>query len=439
MASGSDDKTVCLWDAASGTLWRKLAGHGEVVQSVQWSADGNQLASGSYSYDSYGSPHGKTCIWEVASGKLLATQPEGKNPRQSPLRSERAGLIASLSSSHSAIYLHDAASGERLRAIGGPGVWAVAWSPDETLLVSLLLDEMAQLWDTATATLRHSLGGHTGYGRLAWSPDGKRLATSGNDKVICLWDTASGALLHRLSEHTNHVKCIAWSADGKLLATGANDFTVRLWDTTNGQLMHTLSTPESHLNFLSGVWWSPNGKQLTSVAGDGRLRIWEVANGALLRTINENENFMVRELAWSADGTLLAGASWQNKIRLWEAARGKLLHQLEVQDRNVDLSADSPDKKLLAMLLPTNLVSVAFSPDQKLLVSGCQKGDVSVWSLETGAELQTFSTNLAAYELKEVAFVAAPPRAYAYGQTPYGEPEIIVSVFPLNPDDQKER
>ena len=54
LASGSDDKTVRVWDAATGQELRRLEGHGGRVWSVSFSPDGKWLASGSRMTDGAG-------------------------------------------------------------------------------------------------------------------------------------------------------------------------------------------------------------------------------------------------------------------------------------------------------------------------------------------------------------------------------------------------
>jgi len=47
LASGSDDKTIKLWNLKTGDLLHTLTGHESYVLSVAISADGQTLASGS--------------------------------------------------------------------------------------------------------------------------------------------------------------------------------------------------------------------------------------------------------------------------------------------------------------------------------------------------------------------------------------------------------
>ncbi|TRU90123.1 MAG: protein kinase [Microcystis novacekii Mn_MB_F_20050700_S1D] len=65
LASGSVDKTIKIWEVATGKQLRTLTGHSDSVRSVVYSPDGRYLASGSWD--------DTIKIWEVATGKQLRT------------------------------------------------------------------------------------------------------------------------------------------------------------------------------------------------------------------------------------------------------------------------------------------------------------------------------------------------------------------------------
>jgi WD40 repeat protein len=65
VVSGSDDRTVRLWDAATGAALQTLEGHSDWVSSVAFSPDGKQVVSGS---------HDRTVrLWDAATGAALQT------------------------------------------------------------------------------------------------------------------------------------------------------------------------------------------------------------------------------------------------------------------------------------------------------------------------------------------------------------------------------
>ncbi|WPJ60419.1 hypothetical protein SMAC4_13266 [Sordaria macrospora] len=67
LASGSGDRTIKIWDPASGSCLQTLEGHGYSVRSVAFSPDGQRLASGS--------DDETIKIWDPASGSCLHTIP----------------------------------------------------------------------------------------------------------------------------------------------------------------------------------------------------------------------------------------------------------------------------------------------------------------------------------------------------------------------------
>jgi WD40 repeat protein len=62
MATGGDDRTVILWDTATGKARHTLKGHDLTVTSLAFSSDGVLLASGS--------GNASVVLWDVRTGKL---------------------------------------------------------------------------------------------------------------------------------------------------------------------------------------------------------------------------------------------------------------------------------------------------------------------------------------------------------------------------------
>ncbi|KAK5246711.1 hypothetical protein LTR20_007355 [Exophiala xenobiotica] len=155
VASGSDDKTVRVWDVATGEYQHQLEGHSDLVTSVVFSPDGSRVASSS---------HDDTVrIWDVATGECQH-QLEG----------------------HSS------------------GVTSVVFSPDGSRVASSSDDDTVRVWDVATGECQHQLEGHSdGVTSVVFSPDGSRVASGSYDKTVRVWDVASGTELLCYDTHTS--------------------------------------------------------------------------------------------------------------------------------------------------------------------------------------------------------------------------------------------
>ncbi|KAI9034767.1 WD40 repeat domain-containing protein, partial [Aspergillus affinis] len=66
IASGSNDKTIKLWNAATGEQRQTLEGHSDSVRAVAFSPDGRTIASGSYD--------GTIKLWNAETGEQRQTK-----------------------------------------------------------------------------------------------------------------------------------------------------------------------------------------------------------------------------------------------------------------------------------------------------------------------------------------------------------------------------
>ncbi|MBI1762291.1 MAG: TIR domain-containing protein, partial [Acidobacteria bacterium] len=280
LASGSADKTVKLWDVASGQERATLKGHGARVWSVAFAPDGRTLASGSADMT--------VRLWEVASGRKLLEFKGHKDNVNSVAFAPDGRTLAS-GSWDGTVKLWEVASGRELRELKGHRavVTAVAFAPDGRTLASGCGDDAVKLWEVASGRELREFKGHSdGVSAVAFAPDGKTLASGSWDKAVKLWEVASGRKLRDFKGHSDDVSSVAFAPDGKTLASGSwntgrpflfgTDITIKLWEVASGRELREL---KGHSARVSAVAFAPDGKTLASGSEDRTVKLWEVANG----------------------------------------------------------------------------------------------------------------------------------------------------------------
>ncbi|MDR2111577.1 MAG: hypothetical protein LBQ62_00485 [Candidatus Accumulibacter sp.] len=172
--------------------------------------------------------------------------------------------------------------------------------------------------------------------------------------------------------HSQSVRDLLISPDGKLLVSiGIEEKTVKLWSLPDGALVKTL---EAHPNSVRLVAIGPDGKALasSSVGSIESLKLWSLPDGAPIKTPENNLN--INSIVFSRDGKLLA-EGWDNKINVWSLPDGKLVKTLEGHESSV--------------------LSIAISPDGKLLASGSEDRTVRLWRLPDGVLMKTLNMHRA--------------------------------------------
>ncbi|KAJ9136831.1 Pfs, NACHT and WD domain-containingprotein [Pleurostoma richardsiae] len=355
VASASYDKTVRLWDAATGEVRQTLEGHSASVIAVAFSPDGKTVASASYDET--------VRLWDAATGEARQTLKGHSNTVSAVVFSPDSKTVASVSNDNT-IRLWDAATGEARQTLKGHRytIIAVAFSPDGKTVASVSYDSIVRLWDVVTGEARQTL---EGYGAsviaVAFSPDGKIVASASNDNtIIRLWDVTTGKARQTLKGHGNTVSAIVFSPDGKTVASASFDCTVRLWDAATGKARQTF---KGHSNTVNAVAFSPDGKTVSSASNDSTVRLWDVATGKTWQT-PKGHSKTINAIVFSPDGKTVASASDDNTVRLWDAATGKARQTLKGHSLSIN--------------------AVAFSPDSKTVASASYDKIVRLWDAATG-------------------------------------------------------
>jgi len=195
----------------------------------------------------------------------------------------------------------------------------LAFSADGSLLAAATgitgLRGMAQLWDATSGHRLAQFGGHNDIlYAVAFSPDGSLLATAGYDRDIKLWNLGDTSLVRTFSGHNGAVYDLAFSPDGTALASASGDQSVKLWRVADGERLDTLGQPEGE---QFAVVFTPDGRHVLSAGADKRIHLWRflskkkpAINPLLVsRFAHEDEvtQLVVRQgtaISASADGTV---------------------------------------------------------------------------------------------------------------------------------------
>ena len=290
-------------------------------------------------------------------------------------------------------------------------VFAVAYSPDGSMIAAGTGKGEIQLWRTSDGRPLHSYQGHNRTVKsVTFSPDGTQLASAGEDGTVRLWNVpdistfaSSVAPMTRILQgHEGRVTTVAFHPDGRTLASGSVDQTVRLWDVATGEMKAIL---RGHEHWVWALAFHPNGVTLASGGFDRTIRLWELATEKTSSILREHEDF-VCGLAFSGDGTQLASSSFDGMVRLLDTATGQTVQVLQEPNNDLNCLAMSSNSACLAWDgdnstvqiwdLSNNrmqhvlrghdgdILSLAFSPDGQSLVSGGSDQSVAIWDMPTG-------------------------------------------------------
>jgi WD40 repeat protein/tRNA A-37 threonylcarbamoyl transferase component Bud32 len=178
LITGSDDKTIRLWDVGTGREVQRFSRHTAAITALAFVAHTNHFASASKDQT--------VRLWDIRSGLEIE--------------------------------LFDAHAG---------AVLDIAVSADGKRLASGHFDTILRIWDIATAREVGQCVGHKQMvSAVAFTPDGERLLSAGQDQTLRLWDLATYKDLACASCHTAGINALSVSPDGTRVVTAGADKTL---------------------------------------------------------------------------------------------------------------------------------------------------------------------------------------------------------------------
>ncbi|AFY88115.1 protein kinase domain-containing protein [Chroococcidiopsis thermalis] len=267
-ATGSDDRTVKIWDANSWREIRSLEEHLDWVYSVAIGNDNQTLVSGS--------KDNTVKVWNLNTGREIKTLRGHKSYVNSVAISPNGQKIASASYDKTA-KIWDLKTGKNITLTGHTAeVLTVAISPNGQKLVTGSGDKTMKIWDLNHNPVKElrTLRGHKGaVWSVAISPDSQKLYSVSDGTTIAVWNLNTGRAIRTIAGHTADINLVAVSPDGQTIATCSDDRTIKLWNVISGA---ELATFKGHTAAVWAVAFSPDGRTLVSTSEDKTVKVWRV-------------------------------------------------------------------------------------------------------------------------------------------------------------------
>lgn len=323
LATGSEDKTIVLWDVKGQRPLGTLEGHADTITSLVFDPSGAVLLSGS--------ADGTVMRWSVEDLKAIDT----------PVKNFGASI--------SSIYF-------------GPDghAWSLALEKERVIIINV--SDEPPLGHRIRAPDVHS-------SNIAFSPDGRFLASSGEFGAVLEWNVDRGEINGEpLSGHDRQVSSVIYTPNGKALVSGSMDGTVIFWDIATRT---ALGRPvKAHSSPVWSLACNPDGKTLVS-GGDSQMIVWDLAARKPLGPPITSQKDRIWALAFSPDGEFLASAGNDRVVTIWKTGR---------QTRPVKtlgLAFTDGDWELMP-------AGVSFNPDGTLLATSTRENAVTVWDFRSG-------------------------------------------------------
>ncbi|MEE2906455.1 MAG: protein kinase, partial [Planctomycetota bacterium] len=345
---------VRIYDLETNEVLATLDRDDREIEKASFSEDGSRIVL------HYDTPTDQKAgediqVWDAQNGEMLARIHGGN---QANVISPDGALFGCTSLERVSpapligpILVYDASTGELINKFGHQDrQWtyrSIAFDHSGARLAAVDSSRTVHLFDIRSGKVLQTMEEHediSSVGKaLAFSPDDTLLVYSLPDGSLMVWDTTTGDLLTILRGHEHACELLAFSPDGTRLATSDKQGHVRSWSLRN--LRHAISLNESLMdNTMHAGVLSPDGTQLASADLIKGIQIMDLLTGELVFTFDSMS--YVRAMDYNLDGTLLA-VLFDDYVIVRDTRTGQLLATITIEDQHSKAIAFTLDGRIV--------------------------------------------------------------------------------------------
>jgi WD40 repeat protein/tRNA A-37 threonylcarbamoyl transferase component Bud32 len=268
VATGSDDRTVRLWDVRTGAMLHTIDGFQGALEAVAFSHDGRALVASS------AGQHPRITTWEVPSGRALGA--------------------------------YDLS----------PANFRVEFTPDDAAIVVGGFDGDLRVVDRASGAVRLDLRPcRDRISAIDFRAGTSQMVIASHDHTASVWDWREGKRVASLPAFDRSITTAHYSKDGRYLLVGEDMHHIHVYDAASLERLRTIHAPDSAQD--PDAYFSPDARLVVSGTKDGRIRVWHTSSGALLRLIDAQPAGQLYRTALRADGKEVATMGGDGAVNLW--------------------------------------------------------------------------------------------------------------------------
>ncbi len=380
VASSDISGRVFLYDLADGQR-RTLAGPGEPLQQLQFSADGTMLVAAGLD--------GVARVWRVGDARVAELRADAGAMSRTAVSPDGRRVVTGYRTGQLRVWQLPAPPAllrTRLPFLGRSPVEDVDYAPNGLTVATASGLGLARVWRARDAS-------EVPVGNGCTSPLKERSCLPIKTVLAHVGDSSGAPSLTQAE----------FSPDGSFLATSAVTGSVVIWDSDTADEVSRLPDIPGRVD---DVAFSPDGTRLLTSALDGRVRVAEVATGRVLQTLQHPSR--VNAVAFLEDGRMVTGDA-DGRVVAWDPD-GEVEHRLATLDTGIlGVAVDGRSERIAlatgdrvellnstgepagSMGGHTGLVTdVAFQRSGQLVVSGGMDGTVRVWDVTNEAQTAVF-------------------------------------------------